>query len=182
MKVLIAEDDRDLISLYKHTMERRNHKVIICGDGEECLNLYYEELERTKSKQRYITSNKQPFDAVVLDHKMPKINGLQVAKEILAVNPHQRVIFASAFMGDTIMDSAPNFRHIEIMQKPFRLNKLVDILEYREVYIKLKNLKVDVDVVKALNPTHGQIKDLMNRLGMVRSRAFAPSKFENMNA
>ena len=177
MKILIAEDDIDLTSLYKHTMERRDHKVIVCGDGEECLNLYYEELERANSKQRYNRSKKQPFDAVILDHKMPKINGLEVAKEILAVNPNQRIIFASAFTKDTIT-SATNLRYIEIMQKPFRLNKLVDILEYREIYLKLKNLKVDVDVVRALNPTHGQIKDLMNRLGIVMGREIASSASE----
>jgi DNA-binding LytR/AlgR family response regulator len=28
---------------------------------------------------------------------MPKINGIEVGKEILAVNPRQRIIFASAY-------------------------------------------------------------------------------------
>jgi CheY-like chemotaxis protein len=37
----------------------------------------------------------QPFDAVVLDYKIPQMNGLEVAKEILAVNPHKRIILAS---------------------------------------------------------------------------------------
>jgi DNA-binding NarL/FixJ family response regulator len=32
---------------------------------------------------------------VILDYKMPKINGMEVAKEILAINPHQRIIFSS---------------------------------------------------------------------------------------
>jgi CheY-like chemotaxis protein len=32
---------------------------------------------------------------------MPKMNGMEVAKEILAVNPHQRIIFASAYVRDS---------------------------------------------------------------------------------
>jgi CheY-like chemotaxis protein len=182
MKILIAEDDIDLISLYRYTMERRNHEVVASGDGEECLNLYYEELERTQNVKQGIATKKQPFDAVILDHKMPKINGLEVAREILAVNPNQRVIFASAFTNDIIMDSAKDLRYVEAIQKPFRLRKLVDNLEYKEIYSKLKSLKIDVDVVRALNPTHGQIKDLLCRLGRVSGLEIAMSTSENMKS
>jgi DNA-binding NarL/FixJ family response regulator len=49
---------------------------------------------------------------VVLDHKMPKINGMEVAKEILAINPHQRVIFVSAFVKETLIDSIKNLMHV----------------------------------------------------------------------
>jgi CheY-like chemotaxis protein len=45
-----------------------------------------------------VSEHIQPFDAVILDYKMSKINGMQVAKEILAVNSHQRIIFASAYL------------------------------------------------------------------------------------
>jgi two-component SAPR family response regulator len=41
---------------------------------------------------------------------MPYINGIEVAKEILAVNPHQRVIFASAYVKDTVIDSIKNLK------------------------------------------------------------------------
>jgi CheY-like chemotaxis protein len=47
-----------------------------------------------------------PFDVVVLDYKMPDVvvldykmpgkDGMEVAKEILTINPDQRIIFASA--------------------------------------------------------------------------------------
>jgi FixJ family two-component response regulator len=36
----------------------------------------------------------QPYGAVILDYKMPKVNGIDVEKEILSVNPRQRIIFA----------------------------------------------------------------------------------------
>ena len=50
---------------------------------------------------------------------MPHINGIEVAKEILAVNPHQRIIFASAYIKDTVIDSIKNLRHVmmESVQK-----------------------------------------------------------------
>jgi hypothetical protein len=68
----------------------------------------------------------------------------------LAVNPSQRITFASAFMEDDgIMKSTRNLRHFEIMQKPFRLTELVDTLEFREIYLALNKHKVDIDVIRA---------------------------------
>ena len=50
---------------------------------------------------------------------MPKINGMEVAKEILAVNPHQRIIFASAYVKETLVDSIQQLNQIvELLQKP----------------------------------------------------------------
>jgi CheY-like chemotaxis protein len=53
-----------------------------------------------------VGGNNPSLDAVDLDHKMPKKDGMDVAKEILAVNPYQRIIFASAhtmeFLGDMV--------------------------------------------------------------------------------
>jgi hypothetical protein len=48
------------------------------------------------------------------------MNGMDVAKEILAVNPHQRIIFASAYVKETLQESVKQLKQIvEIMQNPF---------------------------------------------------------------
>lgn len=64
-------------------MQRRdeNYRVLATLDGEECLNIYHERLERARCGKQYIGSKSQPFDAVILDNKMPKINGLEVARK-----------------------------------------------------------------------------------------------------
>ncbi len=165
MKILIAEDDSDIVLLYKHSIEKRHHEVITSKDGQECLNIYHQEYQRTRFGKRYSLAKTLPFDTVILDHKMPKINGMEVAKEILAINPHQRVIIASAFVKETLFDSIKNLKHaVELIQKPFHLTALVDTIEDKEIYTELQNLNVDIAVVKALNPTHEQIKDLLDRL------------------
>jgi DNA-binding NtrC family response regulator len=108
---------------------------------------------------------------VVLDCKMPHINGIEVAKEILAVNPHQRIIFASAYIKDTVIDSIKNLRHVmmESVQKPFELKRLIDLIEDKMVYQELKRLNVDIDIIKAVNPTHEQVSDLLERLQNIRN-------------
>ena len=85
MKILLAEDDIDTATLYKRALEERGHQVVITNNGKGCLDVYHKELQDitlNTDPSKHI----QPFDAVVLDYKMPKINGMQVAKEILAMH------------------------------------------------------------------------------------------------
>ena len=52
----------------------------------------------------------------------------------------------------------------ECIQKPFGMQKLVDLIEDKRIYEELQKLNVDLDVIKALNPSHEQIVDLLDRL------------------
>jgi CheY-like chemotaxis protein len=168
MKVLIAEDGYDIALLYKTALEKRSHQVIVTENGEECLKIYHKEFQHLRFG-RHIAGHILPFDAVILDYKMPKINGMQVAEEILAVNPHQRIIFASAYVKETLIDSIKKLKQVvELMQKPFGTNTLIDTIEDKEIYSELQKLNVDVTIIKAANPTHEQIRELLEKLRTVQ--------------
>ena len=179
LNILIAEDEPDIAILYKTVLEKRNHKATITNNGEDCLKAYHEVSQSTRfatdqSSVRPVPMNlseNHPFDVVVLDCKMPHINGIEVAKEILAVNPHQRIIFASAYIKDTVIDSIKNLKHVmmESVQKPFQMKRLIDLIEDKMVYQELKRLNVDIDIIKAVNPTHEQVSDLLERLRNIRN-------------
>ena len=176
LNILIAEDEPDIAALYKTVLEKRKHKATITTNGEDCLKAYHEVYQRHRfslEQELYHQSgsNNTSFDVVILDCKMPQINGIEVAKEILAVNPHQRIIFASAYIKDTVIDSIKNLRQVttESVQKPFEIKRLIDLIEDKMVYEELKKLDVDIDVIKAVNPTHEQVSDLLGRLQNVRN-------------
>jgi CheY-like chemotaxis protein len=179
LNILIAEDEPDIAILYKTVLEKRNHKATITTNGEDCLKAYHEVSQSTRfaTDQSSVRpgpmnlSENHPFDVVVLDCKMPHINGIEVAKEILAVNPHQRIIFASAYIKDTVIDSIKNLKHVmmESLQKPFEMKRLIDLIEDKMVYQELKRLNVDIDIIKAVNPTHEQVSDLLERLRNIRN-------------
>jgi CheY-like chemotaxis protein len=113
-----------------------------------------------------------PYDAVVLDYRMPKKDGLQVAKEILESNPSQRIIFASAYVKETLKESVKELRQVvELMQKPFLPEVLVDVIEDTEAYPELKKLFVNVRNMREgdfENPSPDLIKDIFEGLKKIQ--------------
>jgi CheY-like chemotaxis protein len=170
LEILIGEDEFDIALLYKIALEKRNHRVSIAYNGEECLNRYHEKFQCLRLERLYSESGDIiPFDVVILDHKMPKIDGVRVAQEILAVNPHQRIIFASAYVRETLLDSVKRLNQVvEIMEKPFGVNALMDTIDDNTIYSELGRFNVDLEVIKALSPSHEQITDLLERLRRIR--------------
>src|SRR5690348_12669156 len=162
MKILIAEDEYDIALLYKMALEKRSHKVTITENGEDCLKIYHEESQRI----RYNASGQiLAYDAVVLDYKMPKIDGMEVAKEILVVNPRQRIIFASAYVMETLQQSIKQLKQVvELMQKPFGPGALIDTIEDKEIYFELQKLDMDADVFKRANFRHEQLREVLELL------------------
>jgi CheY-like chemotaxis protein len=177
MNILIAEDENDLALLYKQALEDRDYHVTITPNGEDCLKTYHDVFqEMTLHNTNTMKHLRFPFDVLLLDYKMPQINGLEVAKEILAVNSHQRIIFASAYVKETLEYPIKQLKQvIEAIQKPFTIETLVERIEDKEAYIELEKLNVDIDIVKALSPTHEQITDLLQRL---REYQTCDSKFQ----
>ena len=161
MKLLIAEDEPDLLTQYKSILEESSHQVFAAEDGEIATKLYEEEFGKLISDDPTTT----PFDAVILDYQMPNKNGLDVAKDILNMCPKQRIIFASAYVQETLSDSIKNLKQIvELLQKPFGLQALIDTIEDKEIYQELEKLNVDIRNLKELNPSHAQIRDYLEAL------------------
>ncbi len=123
LQILSGEDNEFAALQYRKVFEKNQHVIIITRDGEECVTKYKNALEKCSAET-------DPFDIVLLDFVMPKKNGVRVAKEILDLRPHQKIIFASAF-GNGVLDDASAILKdsIEILQKPFSLEFLVKKIE-----------------------------------------------------
>src|SRR5918999_973440 len=173
MKILVAEDEEDIRTVYYMTFVERGHEVILTSDGEECLNVYSQDLpELEEDQQHNRKTSLSYFDVVILDYKMPKKDGLQVAKEILEINPKQRIIFASAYVVETLTESIKELKKVvELMQKPFSISALVDTVENKEAYEGFKILMNTArDIIGDFdnNPSSDQIKELFDGLRKVQ--------------
>jgi two-component system, chemotaxis family, chemotaxis protein CheY len=165
MKILVAEDETSISAVYRLALEDRGHQIIITNDGQECVNAYEDELKKLPDKSDAYLAVHPPFDAVILDYRMPRMDGMDAAKLILSKNSHQRIIFASAYVLSTLQESVKNLHAIvELLQKPFELSVLVDTVEDKEIFEALKKINVDIQAVQNWNPNHEQLRDLLQAL------------------
>jgi hypothetical protein len=83
----------------------------------------------------------------------------------LAVNPHQRIIFASAYLQDILIDSIHQLNQIvEILSKPFSEQELIDTVEDKSILSELQELNLDIDELKNANFRSEQLRDILDIL------------------
>lgn len=163
MKVLVAEDEENIAVQYELILKDRKHDVTITTNGEVCLEAYHRELQQSSLSQNPFASRKRPpFDAVVLDYRMPLKDGLEVAREILAIQPKQRIMFASAYVQETLAESVKALNQVvELIQKPFDILEFADQLEDKSIWEGLEEMNIKIKEIKDLDPTHAEILGLL---------------------
>ena len=115
MNILVAEDSESFALLYKSSLEARGHHVTITKDGLECIYRYSDEF-----KKRDVDDERtSPYDLVILDHQMPRMKGLDVAKEIFDLNPQQRILLVTGYVQSMIGHVKELGHKVELLSKPF---------------------------------------------------------------
>ncbi|MER3407538.1 MAG: hypothetical protein C4292_01690 [Nitrososphaera sp.] len=198
MKVLVAEDERDIAESYRDMFKKRGYYFQIAYDGKECVRMYREAAKDAESGQQTGKPSSAaapqqqplPFDVVILDYKMPRMNGMESAKEILKIRPRQRVMFISAVLEDVLADSIKNLDRIvelvrkpfdiwnlrltalsslivELVRKPFDPKRLIEAIEDAEIYHTLEKMNVGVRLLMKTNPDQDQLVELLAGLRQI---------------
>lgn len=113
-KILIAEDDLSSTEYLKKILSEENYNVIIAADGEEAVSLY----------------KKNPgIDIILMDIKMPVMNGYDATKKIRETDSHIPIIAqtAYAFQGDKA--KALEAGCDDYISKPIRKKDLLKMIE-----------------------------------------------------
>lgn len=109
MRILIAEDERDLNALLQKKLISEGYSVDACFDGEEALD--------------YLGAAE--YDAVILDIMMPRRDGFQVLQQMRAEGISAPVMFLTA--RDSIEDRVKGLDAgaTDYMVKPFSFQELM---------------------------------------------------------
>lgn len=117
-RLLLAEDGPDNQRLIKHILTRAGLSVDIVGDGESALHA----IARAQDSGR-------PYQALLLDMQLPRMDGYEVAGKLRSSGFSGRVIAltAHAMLGDR--EKCLNAGCDEYLSKPFRPAELIALLE-----------------------------------------------------
>ena len=133
-RILIAEDNEDLADQYFTILKDRGHDVTVTKNGEECIRKYRGELRSGNIKNPF------PYDVVLVDHLMPLKDGATLVGEILDERPGQRIIFVTANKDQVIKNYHKIRKGVELYEKPFDLNNLINAIESKVHKIQKRHL------------------------------------------
>jgi CheY-like chemotaxis protein len=80
-KILIVDDEKDFVFFLKNNLTLKGHSIDAAYDGKEALGLI-------KSGQ---------YDAVLLDHNMPELTGLEIVKYVKEKNIKTKVVMVTGY-------------------------------------------------------------------------------------
>ena len=81
-RILVVEDEQHLADGLQFNLQADGHHVMVAGDGEQALQL--------------VLTNRQPFDALVLDVMLPGKDGFQVATELRTAGKYMPILMLTA--------------------------------------------------------------------------------------
>lgn len=103
MRILVVEDEVTLAAYLKRGLEREGYAVDVAGDGEQGLWL----------------AGNQPYDAVVLDIMLPKLNGYRVCAQLREQGVWTPILMLTAKNGEYDEAEALDTGADDYLSKPF---------------------------------------------------------------
>lgn len=111
-KILIVDDEPNIVMSLEYTFKKNNFQVFIARDGQEALD---------------ILKNALP-DIIILDVMMPNVDGYNTLEQIKSDKrlQHTKVIFLSAKNKEKDIEKGLSLGADLYMTKPFSVKKLVE--------------------------------------------------------
>jgi CheY-like chemotaxis protein len=111
--LLLVDDNLDFLDSTKDVLEDQGYHVDTATDGKEALK----------------RACHDPFDVVLMDIKMPGMNGVESFIKMKEHNPEIKVILFTAYSMENLIDEAHKAGVCEVLNKPLDMVKLIDLIE-----------------------------------------------------
>ena len=112
--VLYVDDDPVMVLMVRGLLQRGGYRVSTFEDSREAMAA--------------LRAQPDGFDAVVTDHNMPGLSGLDIARELAGLRPLLPVVISSGYVSEEMLAAAGQLGVRSVMQKEYTLERLADIL------------------------------------------------------
>jgi len=107
-KILVADDEQSMREFLEIMFKKEGYQVSLASNGEEVLKL----------------AEKDIFDLVLLDIRMPRLDGISALKKIKALSPETIVIMITAYASADTAIKAMKEGAYDYITKPFKLDEI----------------------------------------------------------
>ena len=104
--VMLVDDEPDVVTVFKS---------FLLGDGY-CVQAFCDSHE---ALQAFARSEPRHFDLIILDIRMPSMNGLQLYRRLKAIDPYIKVIFLTSLEAtEELVSVLDGVTSVDVMKKP----------------------------------------------------------------
>ena len=114
--VIIADDDKLFRDIFRHAFSQLGHSVVLAASGQEALS----------------HAGKAQIDLILLDLKMPGLNGFQVCEQLRLMPAYQTtpIVILSALVGNKIEQAIKQAGGTLFISKPFSILSAMKSMEH----------------------------------------------------
>jgi DNA-binding NtrC family response regulator len=128
-RILIVDDEKNMRFLLREALSKEGHEVVTAETGMEAISML----------------GKDNYDCVLLDVRMPKMDGLETLEELLRINPEIPVILMTAYGTKEVAMEAIRKGAYDYFTKPFDIDEMRIVvkraLEKQKLEEEIKKLK-----------------------------------------
>ncbi|MDX9819780.1 MAG: sigma-54 dependent transcriptional regulator, partial [Desulfococcus multivorans] len=128
MKILVVDDDALQRRLLTGFLKKKGYDVADAADGREALAYF----------------NQQPVDLVILDHRMPGLDGDAVLAEMKRLTPLVRAVMITAYGTVTTAVEVMKLGADDVLEKPVDLTALLEKIQRIEQGLAVAEDAADV--------------------------------------
>jgi len=113
--ILWVDDEEIVLKVWSLMLQKLGYTVLQARHGYEALEIF--------------KKNKDRISLVLLDMRMPGMNGCEVYDRLKEIQPETKIILVSGYIGRHIIDELSRRDFNGYMAKPFRLKELSNKVE-----------------------------------------------------
>ncbi len=116
-KILLVDDEKDIVRIVKNGLQKKGFEVDAFDNPKEAL----------------LKFTRNTYDLILLDVRMPEMNGYELYEELKNIDPNAKIHFLTAFefLQDTPKRIVSDMIGKNFIHKPITIEKLVDLINTR---------------------------------------------------